>query len=76
MAGPEGVLPIVFPLVAYSGAGSDQARQAGAVLGVAGDSRPALIRAYLEQWGLYGDPNFPQIHDDVTVVFSGAGAGG
>ena len=76
MAGPEGVLPIVFPLLAYSAAGSPQARQAGEVLGVAGDSRPALIRAYLDQWGRYGDPNFPQIHDDFTVAFSGAGAGG
>lgn len=76
MAGPEGVLPIVFPLVAYSAAGSAQAAHAGAVLGVAEGSRPALIRAYLGQWGLYGDPNFPQIHDDFTMALSGAGAGG
>ena len=76
MAGPEGVLPIVFPLVAYSPAGSEQARQAGAVLGVAEDSRGALVRAYLDQWGLYGDPNFPQTHDDFVVALPGARASG
>jgi hypothetical protein len=76
MAGPEGVLPIVFPLVAYSKAGSAQARQAAAVLDVAEASRTALLRAYLDRWGQYGDPNFRQVQDDFGVVLSNEGAGG
>lgn len=57
-AGPHGVLPAVFPTVAYNLPGQRSRAHAANLLGAPTSDAPALRRAYLEQWGAHGDVNF------------------
>src|SRR5439155_23176370 len=58
-AGMRGVLPVIFPIVAYDLVEPALRTLARDVLRAPSDDASALRRAYLEQWGVHGDPSFP-----------------
>ena len=59
-SGMRGVLPVLFPAVAYAGMDDTYLQRARQLL-QAPDLRPEnMRRAYLRAWGRYGDINFAQ----------------
>ena len=56
-SGPAGVLPLVFPAIAYRLPHSGLRQAARVAVAAASDQPSELRRAYLEQWGRYGDIN-------------------
>lgn len=57
-AGLQGLLPIVFPVVAYELENPALREFTASTLGAADSSNEEMRRAYLEHWGLHGDDNF------------------
>ncbi|MDX1932663.1 MAG: hypothetical protein SFU56_08670 [Capsulimonadales bacterium] len=60
-AGPRGVLPLLFPVIAYHLQEETTVSAARAFLNAADTSLPALRRAYLRAWGQHGDINFGSV---------------
>jgi hypothetical protein len=58
MAGPRGVLPILFPAVAYPEADGRSRDRARAILRAPSSHAASLRRAYLRAWSVDGDVNF------------------
>jgi hypothetical protein len=61
LAGPRGLLALVFPFIAY-GVGTERDRAlARRLLGAVGPGEGELRRAYLRRWGESGDVNFSHL---------------
>lgn len=75
-AGIQGVLPLLFPIVAYELDQPNLREFVAATLGAADTSFPELRRCYLNHWGLHGDDNFAMflakhgvsLHGDVAAA--------
>jgi hypothetical protein len=57
-AGPKGILPLLFPVIAYDLADPATRTVTQAFLEADDCSLSSLRRAYLRSWGTYGDINF------------------
>jgi hypothetical protein len=58
---PRGVFPVLFPLIAYDLDAARFRTLARDVLGAGAEDAGSLRRAYLKQWGVFGDENFPAV---------------
>jgi hypothetical protein len=56
--GPRGVLPVLFPAIAYDLPDPAARERARVALGASSTEAAALRRAYLRAWAVDGDPNF------------------
>ncbi|MHB1462432.1 MAG: hypothetical protein ACYC1M_14190 [Armatimonadota bacterium] len=60
-AGVRGLMPIIFPAVAYHVSSVTLARAAQIALGALSTKQTDLRQAYLRAWGIHGDTNFAAV---------------
>ncbi len=66
--GEKGVLPLIFPLIAYNLRSQDYRKIARSFLQVQNFNFEDLRSAYLKKWGIYMDTNFSNLREKYKIT--------